>query len=34
MRVRELMTGAPITVGPDTSVFEAKARMTQNGSGI
>ena len=28
MRVRELMTGAPIMVGPDTSIFEAKARMT------
>ena len=28
MRVRELMTGTPIMVGPDTSIFEAKARMT------
>ena len=27
MRVRELMTGAPITVGPDTPVFEARQLM-------
>jgi acetoin utilization protein AcuB len=29
MRVRELMTGAPITVAPDTAVFEAR-RIMQN----
>ena len=27
MRVRELMTGAPITVRPDTPVFDARRRM-------
>ncbi len=27
MRVRELMTGAPITVGPDTPVFDARQTM-------
>lgn len=27
MRVRELMTGAPITVRPSTGVFEARQRM-------
>ena len=28
MRVRELMTGAPISVSPNTPLFEAKERMT------
>jgi len=27
MKVRELMTGAPITVSPDTSVFDARRLM-------
>ena len=27
MRVRELMTGGPITIGPDTPVFEARQIM-------
>ena len=27
MKVRELMTGAPITVGPDTPVFDARQTM-------
>ena len=27
MKVRELMTGAPITVSPDTGVFEARQTM-------
>ncbi len=27
MKVRELMSGAPVTVGPDTTVFEARRLM-------
>jgi CBS domain-containing protein len=34
MRVRELMTGAPITVGPDAPVFEARQLMLRSGSAI
>ena len=29
MNVRELMTGAPITVGPETPVFEARQTMVK-----
>lgn len=29
MRVRELMTGSPITVGPEMSVFEARSLMAK-----